>query len=306
MPIVTKPTALFVQGEPLEFTLNKLDLAAHPIVVAHPYFSDASNWNLIYIIMQSTDETQQIIIKFNAEDDPCVGDFEASIVSKDSFEVQFLQIIDFDGGSLLLENEDLVPSEFSVTKAAVVFPLVEKFDTTPDYVITYAGMSVSGGVLNYGVLPFLTTHVNPYDPNQSADFIIDLSGTPFSGAITNLVETHGLTNNYSSGNNITIQFDVTDFVPASIVGSPAESKTCFFLFAGDKDDLDGAGVSSYQEITGVDTYTMTLTSNDLAAMSNPNLAALALKMYHYLDSGYTVTIDVGPIVTIDNVVFTLS
>jgi hypothetical protein len=120
MAILVLSSSTFTKGSPLLITLNKADLLAHPTVAADPYFSNSFHWNKVFVIMESTDSEQQIPVQFDASSALPTAQFEPSIKSKDDFEVQFIQIRDYDGGSLLLTRDE-IPSveDFDLTVGAV-------------------------------------------------------------------------------------------------------------------------------------------------------------------------------------------
>ena len=113
MPILTKnqtPT----KGQKAQFQLDKAALAALPSVAANTYFSDVANWKQVDLIYKSDIGSQKKIVKFDAAQAAPIGYFFASDVARDTFEIQYIMINDFDGGEFRVNRGELQVSEFDV------------------------------------------------------------------------------------------------------------------------------------------------------------------------------------------------
>lgn len=116
MAVVTKATTYFLKGTPLEYTLDKAELAAITSVAGDAYFSVQTNWNQIGVKMRSTLGNQNLYIQFDASQASPVGLMSSSTTARDAFEVEHLIIYDFDGGTFKVARSNLVTSEFDVAK----------------------------------------------------------------------------------------------------------------------------------------------------------------------------------------------
>lgn len=112
MAIITKPT--ISKGQANEFDLSKSDLAAVSKVVNDSYFSDQTNWSKVILEYKSAEGNQHEMVIFDASEASPKGNFEVSEKAKDSFEVQSVKIMDFDGGYLKLQRGDLTVEDFDI------------------------------------------------------------------------------------------------------------------------------------------------------------------------------------------------
>jgi hypothetical protein len=114
MSIITKPQSI-QKGSPATFSLSKVDLASHPLVVADDYFNDAQNWSKIIITYKSTVGSQYELVEFDATSPAPEGVFLASDKARDSFQVQHIEIVDFDGGIFTINRSALTVADFDLT-----------------------------------------------------------------------------------------------------------------------------------------------------------------------------------------------
>jgi len=114
MSIITKPQTI-QKGAPATFTLSKVNLATHPLIVADDYFNNAQNWSKIIITYKSTVGSQYELVEFDATSPVLEGVFLASDKARDSFEVQHIEIVDFDGGIFTINRADLTVTDFDLT-----------------------------------------------------------------------------------------------------------------------------------------------------------------------------------------------
>jgi uncharacterized delta-60 repeat protein len=120
MSIIIKPVVS--KGVPAVFTLDKTELAAHPLVLADPYFSNLTNWNRVRLVYISTIGSQSELLDFNATLSSPTATFLVTADSRDDFIVEKLVITDFDGGSLQIPRSSLVTGEFDLALGTGNYP----------------------------------------------------------------------------------------------------------------------------------------------------------------------------------------
>jgi hypothetical protein len=113
MAIITKPS--IYKGQTAAFTLSKSELLQHAMVVADSYFSDSSNWYRVNVVYKSSAGSQYEIVEFDATLSTPEGSFLVSNQARDSFEIQKLVILDFDGGFLEIPRSEVQASEFDIS-----------------------------------------------------------------------------------------------------------------------------------------------------------------------------------------------
>lgn len=113
MSIITKPGSI-VKGVSATFTLDKSALAALSAVQNDPYFVDSSNWHRIHVVFKSNPGSQYEVVEFDATQSSPSGHFLISQKARDIFQVQYMEIFDFDGGVLKIPRSSLVTSEFDI------------------------------------------------------------------------------------------------------------------------------------------------------------------------------------------------
>jgi len=135
MAIITKPVSID-KGTENVITLNKADLASDTKVVADSYFSVQNNWNKIFITYKTPEGNQVNDIVFDASETSPTGSFNPSLKGRDTWEVQSITILDFDGGSLKLLRGDLTVGDFDILLGTI---LVAYSQVLKDNNITLSG-----------------------------------------------------------------------------------------------------------------------------------------------------------------------
>lgn len=113
MAIITKPATL-TKGTPMSFSLEKSELAALNEVSSDAYYSDMQNWQSVLVKYKSSNGNQYEVLKFNASDANPTANFNVSARALDLFEVQTIQIVDFDGGIFTIGRGSLTTADFDV------------------------------------------------------------------------------------------------------------------------------------------------------------------------------------------------
>ena len=113
MPILTKPNSI-QKGVSAPFSLSISELAALPEVIADDYFSDTANWSEVMVVYKSSVGRQYESVEFNAALPDPTASFLVSTRAKDVFEVQLINIVDFDGGIFTIHRSSLNTSEFDI------------------------------------------------------------------------------------------------------------------------------------------------------------------------------------------------
>ena len=114
MSIITKPQSI-QKGTPATFTLSKVELASHPLIIADDYFNNTQNWCKIIVTYKSNVGNQYELVEFDATSPVLEGIFLASDKARNSFQVQQIEIVDFDGGIFTIERADLTVADFDLT-----------------------------------------------------------------------------------------------------------------------------------------------------------------------------------------------
>ena len=125
------------KGTSVKLDLNKTELESHVNVVADPYYSNSARWRFVQLIYKAAVTNQTIEVYFNYEDVLPAGDFITSPFVTTNFEIEALNIYDFDGGIFSIYREDLVTAEFDVS-------LIDSFGVQ-SYLFTTAAESVYTG-----------------------------------------------------------------------------------------------------------------------------------------------------------------
>jgi hypothetical protein len=112
MSIITKSNV--VKGTPAQFTLSRAGLAEHPVVLADSYFQDSGNWYRVNAVYKSSPGSQYEIVEFDATQSNPVGNFLISNKARDTFQIEKLVILDFDGGYLEIPRSELVVEDWDV------------------------------------------------------------------------------------------------------------------------------------------------------------------------------------------------
>jgi hypothetical protein len=116
MAIITKPNNIS-KGTEVTFTLFKTNLINNSVVSSDDYFSSFSNWNRVYLNYVSTEGNQVKIVTFTEEDGFFEGTFTSSEKVRNSFMIQSITIVDFDGQFLKVDRNFLNSEEFDFTFA---------------------------------------------------------------------------------------------------------------------------------------------------------------------------------------------
>jgi len=117
MAIITKPASM-TKGTPMSFSLNKSELASLNEVSSNTYYSDMQNWQSILVKYKSSGGNQYEVLKFDTSNEVPTSNFSVSARALDLFEVQTIQIVDFDGGILTIGRGSLTTSDFDVDFSA--------------------------------------------------------------------------------------------------------------------------------------------------------------------------------------------
>lgn len=117
MPILTKSAV--VKNVPTPFTLTKSLLAALPLVSSDPYFSVQLNWNKIVLVYKSSIGEQKSIVIFEASQEVPSGDFFISSKARDFFNVERIDIYDFDNDRISIPRSALNAIEFDIDMTPV-------------------------------------------------------------------------------------------------------------------------------------------------------------------------------------------
>jgi hypothetical protein len=112
MSIVTKPQVQ--KGVSAQFSLDKAELLQHSKVQSDSYFSNQLNWYRVNAVYKSSEGSQYEIVEFDASVESPVGVFTVSQKARNSFQIQKLQILDFDGGFLEILRSDLVAADWDI------------------------------------------------------------------------------------------------------------------------------------------------------------------------------------------------
>jgi hypothetical protein len=112
MTIITKSAV--AKGQANEFDLSKDDLAAVSKVVNDSYFSDQANWSKVVLKYESSEGEQQEVVVFQASEASPKGSFEVSEKARDSWEIKSILIMDFDGGYLKINRDELTVADFDI------------------------------------------------------------------------------------------------------------------------------------------------------------------------------------------------
>lgn len=113
MAIITKPATL-TKGTPMSFSLDKSELASLNEVSSNTYYSDTQNWQSVLVKYKSSGGNQYEVLKFDASNATPTANFNVSSRALDVFEIQTVQIIDFDGGIFTVGRGSLTTADLDV------------------------------------------------------------------------------------------------------------------------------------------------------------------------------------------------
>jgi len=114
MAIITKPAGGILKGVPASISLSKSELSALPLIIADSYFSNASNWNKVILKYRSSSGKQYETVQFDATLSSPTGNFLVSIKARDAFEIQTIEIHDFDNDIFIVPRSALNVADFDV------------------------------------------------------------------------------------------------------------------------------------------------------------------------------------------------
>jgi hypothetical protein len=126
MPIITKSSPI-AKDAPITFTLDKVALAALPVVVADAWFADTANWKKVILTYGSTLGNEMIAVSFDATILTPTGSFLAVSPARDVFDIISITIQDFNQGTLRVPTSSLNQAEFVVDFNAAPVSLWDVF-----------------------------------------------------------------------------------------------------------------------------------------------------------------------------------
>lgn len=156
MSIITKSS--ITKGTPAQFTLNKSNLLQHPMVQADSYFSNSLNWYRVNLVYKSSVGSQYEIVEFDASQSTPVGTFLVSEKARDVFEIQKVQVLDFDGGFLEIPRSSLNSASFDINMVVV-----------PPTILAGAYIGTPMLIQNK------TSASQPVDTSEGQDFVVNSS-----------------------------------------------------------------------------------------------------------------------------------
>lgn len=117
MAIISKPNVIN-KGTSVTFSLYKTNLVNNFVVSSSEHFSDFSNWMRVNLNYGSTEGNQVKIVTFDYSNDFSEGVFTSSNKVRDSFAIQSITIIDFDGEMLTVNRDQINTLEFDIEFAS--------------------------------------------------------------------------------------------------------------------------------------------------------------------------------------------
>lgn len=174
MAIITKPAGGILKGVPASISLSKSELSALSIIVADSYFSNMTNWNKVILKYRSSTGKQYEAVQFDATLSSPTGNFLVSIKARDAFEIQTIEIHDFDNDIFIVPRSALNVADFDIV--LLTAPSSLSYSTpvmyTENTAITNNVPAVTGTVTSYSILPALPAGLS-LDPVTGV-----ISGTP--------------------------------------------------------------------------------------------------------------------------------
>lgn len=162
MAIITKPGSI-LKGSGATITLNKSQLAALAPVAADAYYSDSTNWFKVHIKYKSSTSSQFELLKFDATVASPEAEFLVSDKANDVFNVDYIDILDFDNGIFRVEDSSLNSSEFEIDMGSVTPPAsftYINYNINPfGYIVSPTG-GVTSGSVPYGDDQFIKSSIN--------------------------------------------------------------------------------------------------------------------------------------------------
>lgn len=184
MAIITKPS--IIKGSIAIITLNKSELAAHPLVSTNSYFSNTSRWKKVEVIYISNPGNQSKIVEFDASLTSPTGSILFSLKALDLFQVEKLNIVDFDEGLLQIPRESLIVQDFDIDmgSGAGTLLLSRDFSSPASISASESIPNVFGGSYEFinGNLKFTITDPNATQNGGYIDYL-------YIGAIPGFIPT---------------------------------------------------------------------------------------------------------------------
>lgn len=239
MAIITKPTTI-ERGQAYSFTLNKADLIT--AVSGDTYFENSSNWFKVLVSYKSDTNSQYEVVEFNGQDATPTGEFLVSANSEGNFQVSYVQIIDFDGGTKTLLRADLNTSEFDVSFAGENLNFINYDITNGPVADEFGGVTAESP---YNTYQYFVKSSTGYSGDFQISYEVDLSSINELGL--------GISTSLSStAGDFTNTFFIVYFL----------SQTKFSSFSNGTLDASWQPVVEYSE-SQVTTITFTRVGTDL-------------------------------------------
>jgi len=166
MAIITKPGSI-LKGSGATITLNKSQLAALAPVAADAYYSDSTNWSKVHIKYKSSTSSQFELLKFDATVASPEAEFLVSDKANDVFNVDYIDIFDFDNGVFRVEDSSLNSSEFEIDMGSVTPPVSSAPIAWVNLSADVYNIEADGGLTN-GINRGVDTYYNVYSNTQIA------------------------------------------------------------------------------------------------------------------------------------------
>lgn len=188
MAIITKPAGGIVKGVSASISLSKSELSALSIIVADSYFSNTSNWNKVILKYRSSTGKQYEAVQFDATLSSPTGNFLVSIKARNAFEIQTIEIHDFDNDIFIVPRSALTTADFDIV--LLTAPSSLSYSTPVTYTqntaITNNVPTVTGTVTSYSILPALPTGLTlntttgvisgtPTEASAAANYVVTAS-----------------------------------------------------------------------------------------------------------------------------------
>lgn len=291
MAIITKPVGGIVKGVSASISLSKSELSALSIIVADSYFSNTSNWNKVILKYRSSTGKQYEVVQFDATLSSPTGNFLVSIKARNAFEIQTIEIHDFDNDIFIVPRSALTTADFDIV--LLTAPSSLSYSTPVTYTqntaITNNVPTVTGTVTSYSISPALPAGLNF---NTTTGVI---SGTPTeASAAANYVVT---ASNGAGSTTATINITVESSIPENIVTFTGRNSTTYISFPAPGSvtrllpavNLAGNGQGSFWSttpLTGDFTFTATVKAGSVSDGAVQALFGLNDVMPPPSNSGY--------------------